>query len=179
MSDVKKEDVEFGKEPTGDNKKKIAMIGGIVAAVVVVLFVLISLISGGYKSPIKNYFNGLQKCNSKTYLKAFPEFMKDDLEDKYTDEYLEDRKESMEDTYGDKVKYSYKIVDKTKMTKDEIKDAKKALEKMYKDEKINLKEGYQVCVKVTVKGSDKKATSYTTFEVYKLNGKWVTFPTSL
>ncbi len=179
MSDVKNGDVEFGKEPAGDNKKKIAMIGGIVAAVVVALFVIISLISGGYKSPIKNYFNGLQKCNSKTYLKAFPEFMKDDLEDKYTDEYLEKKKDNAEDTYGDKVKYSYKVIDKTKLSKDELKDSKKALEKLYKDEKINLKEGYQVCVKVTIKGSDKKATSYETFVVYKLNGKWVTFPSSL
>ena len=179
MSENEKKDVEFGKESTGDNKKKIAIIGGIVAAVVVVLFLLVSLIGSAYKKPVKNYFNGLQKCNSKTYLKAFPEFMKDDLEDKYDDEYLEDRKEKLEDTYGDKIKYSYKIIDKTKLTKDEIKDSKKSIEKLYEDEKIKLTDGYQVCVKITIKGSDKKATSYDTFYVYKINGKWVTIPSSV
>ena len=179
MSEDTKKDVEFGKEPTGDNKKKIAIIGGIVAAVVVVLFIIVSLIGGAYKSPIKNYFNGLQKCNSKTYLKAFPEFMRESLEDKYDDEYLEEKKENLEDTYGDKIKYSYKIIDKTKLTKDEIKDSKKALEKLYEDEKIKLTAGYQVCVKVTIKGSEKKGTSYDTFYVYKINGKWVTIPSSI
>ena len=79
MSEEKNNDVEFGKEPATDNKKKIALIGGAVAAAVVVIFVLLSIFGGGYKKPIKNYFNGLQKCNSKTILKAFPEFMKDDL----------------------------------------------------------------------------------------------------
>ena len=176
MGEVKKKDVEFGKEPVGDNKKKIAIIGGIVAAVAVVIFLLISLIGGAYKNPIKNYFNGLQKCNAKTYIKAFPEFMKDDLEESYTNESLEDRKEKLEDKYGDKVKYSYKIIDKTKLTKDELKDSKKALEKLYKDEKIKLTDGYQVCVKVTIKGADKKETSYETFVVYKLNGKWCMLP---
>ena len=39
--------------------------------------------------------------------------MKEDLEDKYSDEYLEKKKDNLEDTYGDKVKYSYKVVDKT------------------------------------------------------------------
>lgn len=179
MSEIKKDDVEFGKEPTSDNKKKIAIIGGAIAAVIVVVFALISIIGGGYKKPIKNYFTGLQKCNSKTYIKAFPEFMKDDLEEKYTNEKLEDMKEDDEDKYGDKVKYSYKIIDKTKLTKDEIKDSKKVLEKLYDDEKIKLTDGYKVCVKVTVKGSDKKTTSYETFVVYKLNGKWCIFSSSL
>lgn len=179
MSEEKVNDVEFGKEPATDNKKKIALIGGAVAAAVVVIFVLLSIFGGGYKKPIKNYFNGLQKCNSKTMLKAFPEFAREDLEDKYSDEELEDYKESLEKTYGDKLKYSYKIVDKTKLTKDELKDSKKSIEKLYDDEKIKVTDGYQVCCKVTIKGSDKKATTYKTFVVYKINGKWAMLPSSI
>jgi len=179
MSDVKNGDVEFGKETTGGSKKKIAIIGGIIAVVAAVVLILVALLGGGYKKPLKNYFNGIQKTNAKTYLKAFPEFMKDDLEDTYDKEYLEDMKESMEKKYGDKVKISYKVLDKTKLTKDEIKDVKESLENKYDDEKIKISAGYEVCVKITVKGSDEKKTTYTSFEVYKINGKWCMLPTSV
>ncbi|MBQ3408369.1 MAG: hypothetical protein IJH12_04095 [Clostridia bacterium] len=178
MSDAKNGDVELGKETAGGNKKKIAIIGGIVAAVIVVIFLIAAILGGGYKTPIKNYYTGLQKANSKTYLKAFPEFLREDLEDTYTDEKLEDKKESLEDTYGDKLKISYKVIDKTKLTKDEIKDAQKALKALYDDEKIKVTAGYNVAVKVTKKGTDKKATEYTSFEIYKINGKWCMMPST-
>lgn len=178
MSDVKNGDVEFGKEKTGGSKKTIAIIGGIIAAVAVVVLIIVALLGGGYKKPLKNYFTGIQKTNAKTYLKAFPDFAKDDLEDKYDKDYLEDMLESMEKKYGDKVKISYKVLDKTKLTKDELKDAKEALEKKYDDEKIKITAGYEVAVKVTVKGSDEKKTTYTSFEVYKINGKWCMLPSS-
>lgn len=155
-----------------NNVKTIAIVGGIIVAAIIVIIVIFSLISGAYKTPIKNYFNGMQKTNAKTYMKAFPEFMKEDLEDKYDDEYLEDRMESLEKAYGDKIKLSYKVVDKVKMTKDELDDEKESLEKKYDDEKIKVTSGYKVCVKLTIKGSDEKETNFMTLNVLKVNGKW-------
>ena len=147
MSDVKNEDVEFGKENTsGNNKKKFAIIGAIVAAVIVVVVALIAILGGGYKKPLDNYFKGIQKTNAKTYLKAYPDFAKDKLEDTYDNDYLE------------------KMVS--------------GFEKKYKDEKIKVTEGYEVAIKITVKGSDKKDVTYTSFNVYKINGKWSMLPGS-
>ena len=178
MSDKKNEDVELGKETTGGNNKKIAIIGGIVAAVIVVVIAFIALLGGGYKKPLDNYFSGIQKTNEKTYLKAYPEFAKDDLEDKYDKEYLEDMKENFEKEYGDKLKISYKVLDKTKLDKDDLKSAKESLEKKYDDEKIKITDGYEVAVKITIKGSDDKEVTYTSFKVYKVNGKWCMLPSS-
>ena len=179
MSDVKNEDVEFGKENTsGNNKKKFAIIGAIVAAVIVVVVALIAILGGGYKKPLDNYFKGIQKTNAKTYLKAYPDFAKDKLEDTYDNDYLEKMVSGFEKKYGDKVKISYKVLDKTKIEKDDLKDVKESLEKKYKDEKIKVTEGYEVAVKITVKGSDKKDVTYTSFNVYKINGKWSMLPGS-
>lgn len=179
MSDMKKEDVELGKDSSNGNKKKIAIIGGIVAAVAVVILLIVSLIGGGYKKPIQNYFAGINKANAKTYLKAAPSFAKEDLEDKIDDDFLEKRKDSMEKEYGDKAKVSYKVIAKIKLSKDDLKDAKEALEKQYDDEKIKITAGYEVCVKLTMKGSDKKESTFGRYFVYKINGKWCMLPSSL
>jgi len=178
MSDMKNEDVEQNKETTGEGKKKIAIIGGIIAVAIVVVILFIALLGGGYKKPLDNYFSGIQKTNEKTYLKAYPEFAKDDLEDKYDKEYLEDVKENFEKEYGDKLKISYKVLDKTKLDKDDLKSAKESLEKKYDDEKIKVTEGYEAAVKITIKGSDEKDVTYTSFKLYKVNGKWCMLPSS-
>ncbi|MBP3707918.1 MAG: zinc ribbon domain-containing protein [Clostridia bacterium] len=154
------------------NVKTIAIVGGIIVAAIIVIVVIFSLIGGAYKTPIKNYFNGVQKTNAKTYLKAYPEFMRENLEDTYDEEFLEKRKESLEKTYGDNVKLSYKVVDKIKMTKDELDKVKDELKEDYDDEKIKISSGYKVCVKLTVKGSDEKETNFMTLDVLKINGKW-------
>ena len=155
-----------------NNVKTIAIVGGIAVVVIIVLIVIFSLFSGAYKSPIKNYFAGVQKTNTKTYLKAYPEFMRDDLEDTYSEEFLEKRMESLEKKYGDKVKLPYKVVDKIRMTEDELKDIKDDLDEKYDDEKIKITSGYKVCVKLKVKGSDEEETNFMPLEVLKINGKW-------
>ena len=155
-----------------DNKKTMILIGGIAAAVIIVLLLIIALCSGGYKKPVKYYFTGMEKSSSKTYLKQFPSFMKEDLEDTYDDEALEKMMDSFEKKYGDKIKITYKVLDKTKIEKDDLDDVKDKLENKYDDEKIKVTDGYEVCVKATIKGSDEKDTSYTSFDVYKINGKW-------
>lgn len=172
--DVKKETVKASEanKPEKDNKKTMALVGGIAAAVIVVLIVIFSIVGGAYKTPIKNYFNGMEKQNAKTYIKAFPSFMKEDLEDEYDDDAMEKMMSYYEKKYGDHIKISYKVLDKTKLDKDELKDVKEDLEDKYDDEKIKVTDGYEVCIKATIKGSDEKDIDYTSMKVYKINGKW-------
>lgn len=155
-----------------DNKKTIAIVGIIASAVIVLLIAIFSIVSNAYKAPIKNYFNGMQKQNSKIYVKAYPDFMKDKMSDKYDDDYMEKMMKSYEKKYGDKIKISFKVLDKTKIDKDDLKDVKESLDNKYSDEKIKVTDGYEVCVKATIKGSDDKDVDYTTMKVYKINGKW-------
>ena len=60
---------------------------------------LIVLLSGGYKKPLDNYFKGIQKADSDIYLKAYPEFAREDMEDTYDNKYLDKRLESFEKEY--------------------------------------------------------------------------------
>lgn len=158
--------------PNNNNTKKFVLIGGIALAAVLVIIVLIALLGGGYKKPLKNYFSGIEKTKAETYLKAYPEFMREDMEDTYDDERLESMLEIFEEEYGDKIKISYKILDKEKINKEDLEDVKDDLEDEYDDEDIKVTDGYTVAVKITVKGSDDKEASYSSFEVYKINGKW-------
>lgn len=179
MSDMKNGDVEFGKEEAGkSNKKTLAIVGGAVAAVIALILIITALFGGGYKSPIKNYYAGIQKINTKTYLKSYPKFMREDLEEEYDEEYLEEAKEKYEKTYGDKLKISVKFVDKIKLDKDDLKDVQDALKKKYDDEKIKVQAGYEVVYRITYKGSDDKLTTFGRENVYKINGDWCTIPYS-
>lgn len=150
--------------------KKMGIIGGAIAAVVVVIVALIvSLVSGRYKSPIKKYFKGLNKCDADTYAAAYPDFL--EYSKSIKDSYLTDQKKDDEKTYGDNVKYSYKILKKTKIEKKDLEKVKDAIKDKYK-ESVKVSKGFKVKVKRTVKG--KKDFDYGTSElfVYKIDGKW-------
>ena len=174
--DVKNATTSTNSSPIDEAEKKsnknVAIIGGVVVVAIIVIIIVFALISGAYKSPIKNYFNGMQKASSKTYLKAFPSFMQDELEKSYDDDRMEEMMESYEKKYGDKVKITYKILDKTKLEKDELDDVKDDLKDEYEDEKIKVTKGYEVCIKATIKGSDEEEVDYTSLKIYNINGKW-------
>ena len=136
-------------EKKGD-VKKMAIIGGSIAAVVVVIIALLaSIIGGRYKSPIKKYFKGLNKCDADTYVAAYPDFLKMETKDKT----LTDRKKNLEKTYGDNVKYKYNILKKTKIEKKDLEKVKDAIKDKYK-ESVKVTKGFKVKVKQTVKGKD-------------------------
>lgn len=155
-----------------DNKKTIAIVGGISAGIIVILIVIFSLISNAYKKPIDNYFKGIQKESSKVFVKAYPPFMKEKIEKDYDDSRLSKMVTSYEKEYGDNIKISYKVLDKTKMDKEDIKKVQENLQDSYKDQKIKVTDGYKVCVKGTIKGKEDKETDYSTMKVYKINGGW-------
>lgn len=156
--------------------KTYAILGGIAAAVVLLLIIIVALFSGGgYKKPIDNMIKGMQNCNAKTYLKAYPEVMREDYEDYVTNKSLRSMLESFEDDYGKNIKISYKILDKEKIEKKDLTKVQEDLEDEYPDakkNKIKVTAGYKLTVKMTIKGKDDKDTDTTTIKVYKVGGKW-------
>ena len=174
-AEVKKENTEAVKESKPMDIKTMGIIGGAVAAVVILLAIIINVISGGWKTPIDNYFKGMQKADAKMYLKAFPEFLdKDDTVDK---EYMEDMKENLEDEYGKNIKIKYEITKKEKIKKDELSKVQEYIEKKY-DSKVKVSAGYEVKVKATIKGKDDEDTDTQKMYVYKIDGKWKYFSVS-
>ena len=169
---VASETVKTETASTGNNKdvKKLAIIGGSIAAAVIAIIVILSSIIGGrYKSPIKKYFKGLNKCDADTFVAAYPDFLKKD--ETYKDKTLTERKKNLEKTYGDNVKYKYSILKKTKIEKKDLEKVKDEIKDKYK-ESVKVTKGFKVKVKQTIKG--KKDYDYATdyMYVYKIDGKW-------
>lgn len=165
-----------------NNTKLYAIIGGIAALVIILIVIIAIACSGGYKKPIDNFFKGMQTGNAKTVLKAFPDVMKDDLEDTIDDDAMDTVKESLEDEFGKNVKITYKILDKEKIDKDDLKELQDNLEEEYDDakkSKVKVSAGYKLTVKANIKGKDDSDSDSLTINVYKIGGKWCLANSSL
>ena len=150
--------------------KKLAIIGGgIAAAVIILITIIVSLVSGRYKAPIKKYFKGLNKCDADSYVAAYPDFLK--KSDSIKDSTLKDRKKNLEKTYGDNVKYQYKILKKTKIEKKDLEKVQDYVNDKYK-EKVKITKGFKVKTKQTIKGKDDYDYATDDIYVYKIDGKW-------
>lgn len=157
---------------TDSNKKsnKTVIFAGIGAVVIIAIIVLVALISGNnYKKPINNFFKGMEKADLDKYLSAFPEFM--EMDENFEQEDLDEMLEDLEDEYGDKIKISYKILDKEKIDKEDLEDLQDKIEDYY-DEEVKVKKGYELSIKSTIKGKDDEESDTSTLEVYKIDGKW-------
>lgn len=174
--DVKKEETNTTSASNKKDIKTYAIFGGIAAAALVLIIILVAIFGGsGYKKPIDNMINGIQKANVKTFMKAFPDVMKEDLEDSIDKDDLKDLMEDLEDEVGKNPKISYKILDKEKIDKDDLKDVQEKLEDQYEDakkSKVKVSAGYKLTVKLTIKGKDDSNSTTTTMKVYKIGGKW-------
>ncbi len=155
--------------------KKIAIIAGAIAVIVILIGIISSIFGSGWKKPIANYFKGQQKANSKTYLSAFPEFYADNIEKYYEDDDMEEMLDKLKDEYGNNVKISYKIKDKEKIKKDDLQKIQKYI-KEANDEEVKVSKGYKVKIEETIKGKEDKDTDTITMYVYKINGKWGIIP---
>lgn len=155
-----------------NNTKLFAIIGGVAVALIVFIAILIGTLSGSYTKPLDYMCKGLQKASSKTYVKAFPSFMKSDIEKYYSDDTLEKQLDDFEDEYGKNIKISYKVLDKEKIDKDDLEKVEDKLKDRYDGKKIKVTAGYKLTVKMTIKGKTDKDSDTTKFYVYKINGKW-------
>ncbi|MBR3673259.1 MAG: zinc-ribbon domain-containing protein [Clostridia bacterium] len=152
-----------------NNLKKYGIIAGIVAAVVIIIAIIASILGGGWKKPIDNYFKGMEKGNLKTYTKAFPDFYNDKVD--LDDDDMEKLHDNLEDEYGEKIKITYKVTKKEDIKKDDLKKVQEYIEKVY-DEDVKVSGGKEVKVKATIKGKDDEDTDTQKMYVYKINGKW-------
>lgn len=159
--------------------KKNNIIAVAIAAIAIVLIVVLfaSLLGGGYQKPIKRLYKSIDKMDWDTFAKAYTEDYADYFEENRLDnydrdfeEYCEDTLEMYEEVVGDDVEVSYKVVDKYKLTKDQLDD----LEDDYKDEydeKLKVSKGYSVMVLETIKGEDESVKDWTEYIVCKVEGE--------
>lgn len=160
-------------------KSKVPAIAITAVVIVILLLILKALFGGSYKEPIKNMCKALEtgkgkyiyKCMPKSLMdEEFEDMKKSEIIDEF-DEMAEGVQELLENQYGDDLKISFKIKDKEKIDKDDIEDLEDDLD-------IKISKGYEVKVKLNIKGDDDKDTTTTNIEVYKVKGDWCVLDTS-
>lgn len=166
-------------------KKALIVLGCAVLAVIIVIVLLISLIfGGGYKTPIDNYFEGIEDANVKKILKSMPECQVEYIEDKLDEydsfdtisEYMEDAIkyaiEEIEDQYGDDFSISYEITNKEELSDKELRSIRKRLRSTYDDDDVKVTKGYEIELLTKIKGDDDSDERDMTIEVAKVDGDW-------
>ena len=128
-------------------------------------------VTSSYEEPVKYMVEGLSEANSKKFLKAFPDFISEHMEDIFTDEYLENTLKTAESEFGENIEMSYKITDKTEIDEDELNKMEEDIKNSF-DEEITITKGYELGVEVTTKGDDAEDTEEDEFNVYEVDGKW-------
>ncbi|MBQ8920544.1 MAG: hypothetical protein IJ060_12430 [Oscillospiraceae bacterium] len=175
--------------PAAANPKKKTGIVMITAAILLAaagaLVWFLFLHTADYEQPVKDYFSGINKKNYKTCTNTWTtEYMFESLAE-YSfegsisecrssfNEFCSDMTEEMEDFYEDceedwgvkNISYSYKITDKEKLSRDDLRDIEEENSFMYRENE--LKEGYELKLKVTVKGSGESDSATGTVMVVK------------
>lgn len=139
--------------------KKLLAIAGIAVVAVVALILIVSLFKGpnkvttpldlematknaktykAYEKAQLNLSNGLAESEAKDLLKIMKkaeEYDADDMKDAF-----EEKVEGLEDEYGKNYKYYYKVEDKDKIDKDELKDVEDELQDGARDMYDEIKE---------------------------------------
>jgi len=174
----------FGEVPALKKKSNIKFlaIGAVAVVAVAVVVIVSSAFGGGYKKPVKDLVDSLNKGDSakmfsavipddklkemKKELKKDSAFDWDDVTDQI-DDFLEDAMEDLEDKYGKNVKVSVKFLDKKKVKGDSLEE----IEELYEDKfDAEISKVYKVKVEMTIKGKKDKDSEKNWLYVAKVKG---------
>lgn len=174
--------VNYNQGTKKPNNNKV--IGMVVVGVIALLgiFALVKIVglftTPAYERPLKYMTEGMEDGSFKKMMKAFPDYVTDPIEDQIddyydgeTDEFMDMLTDGLKDDYGKNIKISYKVIDKDKLSKKEIKSIEKDIE-YSSDEKVNIKEAYELEVEMIIKGSEDKDKDETEMTVIKIGSKW-------
>jgi len=144
--------------------------------IIIILFIWYFVANSNlYERPIKNYFDGLSRADSKIMFKALPDFARKELlKEKSYREYDKSLKtiiDDMKEEYGDNFKIKYKIIAKESIDNTDLESVANEFKKTY-NTSVDITEGYKLKVDITTKGSKKEETNSLDFFVYKINNVW-------
>jgi len=159
--------------------KKYFIIGGVVAVIAIIITTIALIAGNAWKKPIDKVMKGIKKSDTEIILSAFPDFVADEFEDYLGVEDMKKWGEALEEEYGKNYKISYKVVEKDKIQKDDLKKLEKAINNSDAvDKTVKISAGYRARIKTTVKGKGKSDSETGTWYLYKIDGKWSYLPFS-
>lgn len=164
------------------DKKAIGIVAGIVVVLALIVVLVICLSGGGAESALDTYMDVLyQGKASKVEKIAPPEFWDkylddndmdmDDVEDKMKDLHKTIIR-TLEDSYGDDIKISYKITDKDDVSKKDLDTMKDHLKSAYDIPKKSVTDACEFDVEMKIKGDDDEDTDDATLYAVKIDGDW-------
>ncbi len=157
----------------------IIAISALVIIIVVVAIAIISSILGGYKTPINNMVQGVEKSDWNKYSSAF---YGDELKDyesyfkvagcsngnEFMQKYIY---KTFEAKYGENIKISVKYNKATKLTNDERSKEADTLKSKYGHD-VKIDEAYYVDCTFSIKGNSSGDSDDSRVTVGKIGGKW-------
>ena len=165
------------------DKKAIGITGGILAALILIVVLVICLSGGGPEKALDNYldviFYGkvskIEKLAPKEYwdyVEEASDMDLEDIEDTAKDLY-KDKIRSLEDEYGDDIKISYKITETDDVKKSMLDTMKDNIKEKYDIPKKNVTDAVEMEVELTIKGDDDEETlDGNIYYAIKVDGDW-------
>lgn len=170
------------KRSTHNRKKRLnfkVLIPSIIL-IFLVFFIPISISNSGYKGLMKNYCKSIVKQNYELYKSSFPSFVTENgLENLMIftydngENYMQNIYDSYTETYGKNLKISYKIINRTKLSKEELSNYSESATALCTDgSEIKIKKGYRLNLSMKYKGKIGNTTKELSVVVIKYSGNW-------
>ncbi len=180
---AKKINVDGMAKDLKSNPKKLAIVGGVVVALIIVIIIAVSLLKPyiGWQSGLTNYYDLLEgKPGAVT--KNIPNDAYDWIDDKYglekkdiksdKKDFAEDISDGRKDTYGDNVNYKFKVVKAKKFTKKMREELAEGIENSYDIDAKKVKAAYMVQYEYDIQGKEAFYWGETMCYVAKIGNSW-------
>ncbi|BCJ96777.1 hypothetical protein acsn021_43460 [Anaerocolumna cellulosilytica] len=159
------------------NKRMKLTVAGILIFIIVTILIKVTfLLTPAYEKPIQSYTAAIQNSDFKRLVNAYPDYIQNELKSiaaqfSTEEDYMNLLTETLEDSYGEKIKLTYHIKDKVKLSKDKRREIEAAITSYYNKE-IEIKSGYTLIIDLMIKGVDNSHTEELTFNVIKIDSNW-------
>ncbi len=142
-----------------------------VILVIVIVTVNLTVLNNGYKKPLDSLFAAFNKQEYDYFEDALPDYITE-LDDYDADDAKTKFEDSVKNIIIDSnMELSYKVLDKNKIDKDDLKELEDNIEDKY-NESVDVDQGYKVKIQLTFSMEDKEDTHKLTIPVYEIDGKW-------
>lgn len=168
---------QFQSQGTADYGAKRTVLLPVIllaAAVVAVIAAFFMFRTPEYEKPVKYMIKAMNEENTEYLYQCFPF---DAIEGASADDFSIIRRsfygvlDEMTDGYGEEYKVSYKILDKEKLSSKRIAELQASYDNMGMGD-FAVGKGYELTVRVTVKGKKGSESQTVSLNSVKINGKW-------
>ncbi len=163
-----------------------------ILALVIVLVLSMSLFTGcgaAYSGSVDNFLEATYEGKVDKIERLAPDAYWDDLKDGLTGMTLaevEDAYEKMytkileqlEDEIGEFKGISYEIINEAKIEEEKLNEIAEAISDRLDINKDEIKRGYEIDIKYTLKGADDEMVEYDLLEVIKIGSDWYVYDSS-